>query len=107
MTAHTPKGATPAPRLPLALWLATPILLANLAISIAAFVSTATIPLDVLLAGGGEALIALVLFLGLSDLLLASLFAVALLRVRNGLMTRRGRHSPPQGRWLPGWLGAA
>ncbi len=107
MTAHAPKTATPAIRLPLALWLATPILLANLAISIAAFASTAAIPLDILLAGGGEVLIALVLFLGLSDLLLASLFVVALLRVGNGLMTRRARRSPPQGRWLQGPLGAA
>jgi hypothetical protein len=84
MTLHAqaPAPETVAPRLPLALWLAVPILLANLAISGAAFVSTASVPLDVLLANGGEALIALALFLGVSDLLLGALFVVALLRFR-------------------------
>jgi hypothetical protein len=99
---------TTARPLPLALWLAAPILAANLAISLAAFASTATVPLDVLLAGGGEALIPLALFLGLSDLLLAALFVVALLRFRLqrplGRSLRAGRSSErqlPAGPYLP------
>jgi len=85
---------TTARPLPLALWLAAPILATNLAISLAAFASTATVPLDVLLAGGGEALIPLALFLGLSDLLLVAVLVLALRRLAARLPlagTRRPR----------------
>jgi hypothetical protein len=93
--ARPPAGPTP-----LALWLAVPILTANLAITLCAFFASANVPLDVLLADGGEAMIAIGVFLGLSDLLLATLFIVAIRRIRTRVVGRAAGSRRPAGRYL-------